>query len=121
MLENPQQKEKVCIKAYYHFFVSMCVCVCRYRRSYDSEYTAPLVNHHIWPALMQGVRVVVKGEAHTRRGASLVCMSIHSIIFVIVTTLYGQSGILLTFLHAAFVRGGFSLSVSKGSNLVCSD
>lgn len=44
----------------------------RYRRSYDSEYTAPLVNHHIWPCLMQGIRVLVKGEAHTRRGASLV-------------------------------------------------
>lgn len=43
----------------------------KYRRSYDSEYTAPLVNHHIWPALMQGVRTVVKGEACTRRGASL--------------------------------------------------
>ncbi|KAK7500618.1 hypothetical protein BaRGS_00008193 [Batillaria attramentaria] len=43
----------------------------KYRRSYDSEYTAPLVNHHIWPALMQGVRTVVKGEANTRRGASL--------------------------------------------------
>ncbi|XP_076446859.1 mitochondria-eating protein-like [Babylonia areolata] len=43
----------------------------KYRRSYDSEYTAPLVNHHIWPALIQGVRVVVKGEVHTRRGASL--------------------------------------------------
>nr|KAG5709303.1 hypothetical protein BaRGS_018055 [Batillaria attramentaria] len=34
----------------------------KYRRSYDSEYTAPLVNHHIWPALMQGVRTVVKGS-----------------------------------------------------------
>ncbi|KAL8622224.1 hypothetical protein ACOMHN_043747 [Nucella lapillus] len=43
----------------------------KYRRSYDSEYTAPLVGHHIWPTLMQGVRVVVKGEANTRRGASL--------------------------------------------------
>ncbi|XP_025086839.1 mitochondria-eating protein-like isoform X4 [Pomacea canaliculata] len=43
----------------------------KYRRSYDSEYTAPLVNHHIWPCLMQGIRVLVKGEAHTRRGASL--------------------------------------------------
>uniref|UniRef100_A0A2C9KLZ8 Mitochondria-eating protein n=1 Tax=Biomphalaria glabrata TaxID=6526 RepID=A0A2C9KLZ8_BIOGL len=43
----------------------------KYRRSYDSEYTAPLVNHHIWPALIQGVRTLVKGEAVTRRGASL--------------------------------------------------
>ncbi len=44
----------------------------RYRRSYDSDFVAPLVNHHVWPCLMQGVRVLVKGEAHTRRGASLV-------------------------------------------------
>lgn len=43
----------------------------KYRRSYDSEYGAPLVNHHIWPALMQGTRVIVKGEACTKRGASL--------------------------------------------------
>jgi hypothetical protein len=43
----------------------------RYRRSYDSEFAAPLVNHHIWPCLMQGYRVLVKGEACTRRGASL--------------------------------------------------
>ncbi|CAF3508190.1 unnamed protein product [Rotaria sp. Silwood1] len=43
----------------------------KYRRSYDSEYSAPLVDHHIWPALMQGSRVIVKGEACTKRGASL--------------------------------------------------
>ncbi|KAF6026606.1 SPATA18 [Bugula neritina] len=43
----------------------------KYRRSYDSEYSAPLVNHHIFPCLMQGIRVLVKGEACTRRGASL--------------------------------------------------
>lgn len=43
----------------------------KYRRSYDSEYTAPLVNHHIWPSLMQGARVIMKGECVTRRGASL--------------------------------------------------
>ncbi|UJR24651.1 hypothetical protein I4U23_006025 [Adineta vaga] len=43
----------------------------KYRRSYDSEYGAPLVDHHIWPALMQGGRVVVTGEACTKRGASL--------------------------------------------------
>ncbi|CAF0764934.1 unnamed protein product [Adineta steineri] len=42
----------------------------KYRRSYDSEYAAPLVDHHIWPALMQGARVIVKGEACTKRGAS---------------------------------------------------
>jgi len=43
----------------------------KYRRSYDSEYSAPLVNHHIFPCLMQSTRVLVKGEACTRRGASL--------------------------------------------------
>ena len=51
--------------------VMVCVLWFRYRRSYDSEYTAPLVNHHIFPCLMQGIRVLVKGEACTRRGASL--------------------------------------------------
>lgn len=61
-------------KAFFFFFLDT-----RYRRSYDSEYTAPLVNHHIWPALIQGVRTLVKGEAVTRRGASLVCF-----IFIIV-------------------------------------
>ncbi|CAH1777574.1 unnamed protein product [Owenia fusiformis] len=43
----------------------------KYRRSYDSEYTAPLVNHHIWPCLQQSTKVLMKGEANTRRGASL--------------------------------------------------
>ncbi|KAM7011877.1 mitochondria-eating protein [Tautogolabrus adspersus] len=41
----------------------------RYRRSYDSEFTAPLVMYHVWPALMEGDVVLVKGEAVTRRGA----------------------------------------------------
>ncbi|KAM8744867.1 mitochondria-eating protein isoform 1-T1 [Acanthopagrus schlegelii] len=41
----------------------------KYRRSYDSEFTAPLVMHHVWPALMEGDAVIVKGEAVTRRGA----------------------------------------------------
>ncbi|PAA90755.1 hypothetical protein BOX15_Mlig011670g1 [Macrostomum lignano] len=40
----------------------------RYRRSYDSEFSATLVSHHIWPALVQGTAVLVKGEACTRRG-----------------------------------------------------
>ncbi|XP_069129119.1 mitochondria-eating protein-like isoform X10 [Argopecten irradians] len=43
----------------------------KYRRSYDSEYTAPLINHHIWPCLIQGIKIITKGEAVTRRGASL--------------------------------------------------
>ncbi|KAJ6633570.1 hypothetical protein lerEdw1_014475 [Lerista edwardsae] len=41
----------------------------KYRRSYDSEFTAPLVAYHVWPALMEDDSVLVKGEAVTRRGA----------------------------------------------------
>ncbi|KAL4635425.1 mitochondria-eating protein isoform X1 [Arapaima gigas] len=41
----------------------------KYRRSYDSEFTAPLVAFHVWPALMEGDTVLMKGEAVTRRGA----------------------------------------------------
>ncbi|KAM6963195.1 mitochondria-eating protein [Aplochiton taeniatus] len=41
----------------------------KYRRSYDSEFTAPLVVYHVWPALMELDSVIVKGEAVTRRGA----------------------------------------------------
>ncbi|XP_028260155.1 mitochondria-eating protein [Parambassis ranga] len=41
----------------------------KYRRSYDSEFSAPLVMYHVWPALMEGNTVIVKGEAVTRRGA----------------------------------------------------
>ncbi|PAA75504.1 hypothetical protein BOX15_Mlig026519g1 [Macrostomum lignano] len=40
----------------------------RYRRSYDSEFSATGVSHHIWPALMQGSGLLMKGEACTRRG-----------------------------------------------------
>uniref|UniRef100_A0A8D3DA20 Mitochondria-eating protein n=1 Tax=Scophthalmus maximus TaxID=52904 RepID=A0A8D3DA20_SCOMX len=41
----------------------------KYRRSYDSEFTAPLVMYHVWPALVEGNAVIVKGEALTSRGA----------------------------------------------------
>ncbi|KAM9384281.1 mitochondria-eating protein [Pholidichthys leucotaenia] len=41
----------------------------RYRRSYDSEFTAPLVMYHVWPALMEENIVIMKGEAVTRSGA----------------------------------------------------
>ncbi|XP_015249788.1 PREDICTED: mitochondria-eating protein [Cyprinodon variegatus] len=41
----------------------------KYRRSFDSEFTAPLVSYHVWPALVEGNTVVVKGEAVTRRAA----------------------------------------------------
>ncbi|XP_053112586.1 mitochondria-eating protein isoform X2 [Hemicordylus capensis] len=41
----------------------------KYRRSFDSEFTAPLVVYHVWPALMEDDSVIVKGEVVTRRGA----------------------------------------------------
>lgn len=41
----------------------------KYRRSYDSEFTAPLVAFHVWPALMEDNSVLIKGECTTRRGA----------------------------------------------------
>ncbi|XP_061593962.1 mitochondria-eating protein [Cololabis saira] len=41
----------------------------KYRRSYDSEFTAPLVLYHVWPALMEGKAVIVKGEAVTSRSS----------------------------------------------------
>ncbi|KAM4739196.1 mitochondria-eating protein [Anableps anableps] len=40
----------------------------KYRRSFDSEFTAPVVIYHVWPALVEGNTVVVKGEAVTKRG-----------------------------------------------------
>ncbi|XP_015853814.1 mitochondria-eating protein isoform X2 [Peromyscus maniculatus bairdii] len=42
---------------------------CKYRRSYDSDFTAPLVFYHVWPALMENDCVIMKGEAVTKRGA----------------------------------------------------
>lgn len=42
----------------------------KYRRTYDSEYCAPLVHHHVWPCLQQGLHVISKGEAVTRRAGS---------------------------------------------------
>ncbi|KAF7203386.1 mitochondria-eating protein [Nothobranchius furzeri] len=41
----------------------------KYRRSYDSEFTAPLVLYHVWPALTERGSVIVMGEAVTRRDA----------------------------------------------------
>ena len=38
----------------------------KYRRSYDSDWPSSLVSHHIWPCLIQGNRIVAKGEAVTR-------------------------------------------------------
>ncbi|XP_048220139.1 mitochondria-eating protein [Perognathus longimembris pacificus] len=42
---------------------------CKYRRSYDSDFAAPLVFYHVWPALIENDCVIMKGEAVTRRGA----------------------------------------------------
>ena len=55
----------------HHFYGLIYVwpIVLRYRRSYDSEYSAPLVAYYIWPALMDGNTCVSKGEAFTKRGA----------------------------------------------------
>lgn len=41
----------------------------RYRRSYDSQFSAPVVRYHVWPALVQGDLVLIKGEAVTKRAA----------------------------------------------------
>ncbi|XP_036620164.1 mitochondria-eating protein isoform X9 [Trichosurus vulpecula] len=41
----------------------------KYRRSCDSDFTAPLVFYHVWPALMENEIVIMKGEAVTKRGA----------------------------------------------------
>ncbi|XP_069779191.1 mitochondria-eating protein [Narcine bancroftii] len=41
----------------------------KYRRSYDSDFTAPLVVYHIWPTLVENDIIVAKGEAFTKRGA----------------------------------------------------
>ncbi|XP_060107053.1 mitochondria-eating protein-like [Heteronotia binoei] len=41
----------------------------KYHRSYDSDFTAPLVAYHVWPALVQNHSVIVKGEAVTRRSS----------------------------------------------------
>ncbi|XP_020845797.1 mitochondria-eating protein isoform X2 [Phascolarctos cinereus] len=42
---------------------------CKYRRSCDSDFTAPLVFYHVWPALMENENIIMKGEAVTKRGA----------------------------------------------------
>ncbi|KPP56484.1 hypothetical protein Z043_125891 [Scleropages formosus] len=49
----------------------------KYRRSYDSEFTAPLVAVHVWPALMEGDTVIMKGEVITRRGALVQCPALY--------------------------------------------
>ncbi|XP_025035715.1 mitochondria-eating protein isoform X4 [Pelodiscus sinensis] len=41
----------------------------KYHRSYDSDFTAPLVVYHVWPPLIENDSVIVKGEAVSKRGA----------------------------------------------------
>ncbi|XP_078801599.1 mitochondria-eating protein isoform X3 [Oryzias latipes] len=44
----------------------------KYRRSFDSDFTAPLVTFHVWPALMEGNGVIVKvGEEPQRQPGAL--------------------------------------------------
>ncbi|NXO30063.1 MIEAP protein, partial [Cisticola juncidis] len=38
-----------------------------YYRSCDSDFTAPFVAYHVWPALMENGTVLVKGEVVTRK------------------------------------------------------
>ncbi|NXA80418.1 MIEAP protein, partial [Thryothorus ludovicianus] len=38
-----------------------------YYRSCDSDFSAPFVAYHVWPALMEGGCVVVKGEVVTKK------------------------------------------------------
>ncbi|XP_056346732.1 mitochondria-eating protein isoform X2 [Oenanthe melanoleuca] len=40
---------------------------CMYYRSFDSDFSAPLVAYHVWPALLERDVVIVKGEVVTRR------------------------------------------------------
>ncbi|NWI00787.1 MIEAP protein, partial [Tichodroma muraria] len=38
-----------------------------YYRSFDSDFTAPFVAYHVWPALLEDGAVVVKGEVVTKK------------------------------------------------------
>lgn len=57
-------------------FALLCVHSHRYRRSHDSDFTAPLVFYHVWPALMENDCIIMKGEAVTKRGALVRWLSI---------------------------------------------
>ena len=39
----------------------------RYRRTYDSEFSATTIDYFVWPALIRERKVVAKGEVVTRR------------------------------------------------------
>jgi len=42
----------------------------RYRRTYDSEFSATTIHYFVWPALLRNRKVVCKGEVVTRRLSS---------------------------------------------------
>uniref|UniRef100_A0A1I8F4H8 Mitochondria-eating protein n=1 Tax=Macrostomum lignano TaxID=282301 RepID=A0A1I8F4H8_9PLAT len=85
----------------------------KYRRTYDSEFTAPLVAHYTWPALVQGSEVVARGEACTRRGAAT-----SSYIFKHPVSRLKEHGVLLEISDQDLARlpGGWS-PVSQPENL----
>lgn len=39
----------------------------RYRRTYDSEFSATTIAYFVWPALVRDRKVLAKGEVVTRR------------------------------------------------------
>lgn len=39
----------------------------RYRRTYDSEFSATTIDYFVWPALVRDRKVVAKGDVVTRR------------------------------------------------------
>ncbi|KAK3696727.1 hypothetical protein QZH41_013089 [Actinostola sp. cb2023] len=49
----------------------------RYRRAYNSEFSATLVHHFLWPALMREAKVIVKGEVVTRRTKAAKARKVH--------------------------------------------
>lgn len=60
---------------------------CSYRRSAESDMTAPLVDHLVWPPLLQGARVLMRGEATTRLGSFRV-RHVHSPLTTRITITY---------------------------------
>lgn len=42
----------------------------RYRRTYDSEFSATTIEYFVWPALIRNGKVICKGEVVTKRLSS---------------------------------------------------
>ena len=42
----------------------------RYRRTFDSEFSATTIQHFVWPALIRDRKVICKGEVVTKRLSS---------------------------------------------------